>query len=84
MDAAVFALTVIVVGLIIYFIPALIANHRKHPQMVPILLLDIFLGWTLVGWVAALVWSVLAFPDVPVNKMPIEGKPSEEYDPSGM
>jgi len=41
----------------LYFLPAIIALHRQHPQQVPILLLNLFLGWTFLGWIAALIWS---------------------------
>lgn len=47
----------VVFGLAIYFIPAINALSRKHQSAGAIFLLNIFLGWTLVGWVIALVWS---------------------------
>lgn len=50
---------VIVLGLC-YFIPALIASRRKHHQRTAIFLLNLLLGWTFLGWVGALVWSVTA------------------------
>jgi ABC-type transport system involved in cytochrome c biogenesis permease component len=40
-----------------YFLPAFIAFLRAHQQATPILLLNLFLGWTVIGWVCALVWS---------------------------
>jgi Superinfection immunity protein len=46
----------------IYFIPSFIAHRRGHHQMMPIFLLNFFLGWSLVGWVAALVWATIALP----------------------
>lgn len=46
----------------LYFMPTIIANSRKHPNETSILLLNLFLGWTLVGWVIALVWSASAVP----------------------
>lgn len=46
-------------GLFIYFIPSLVANKRQHIQKTSILLLNIFLGWTFVGWVVALIWATL-------------------------
>jgi hypothetical protein len=42
-----------------YFAPTLIAGHVKHRQFTGILLLNVFLGWTFIGWVAALIWAVL-------------------------
>lgn len=47
----------IVVVLALYFLPWLIAASRSHHNMTAIFLLNLFLGWTFLGWVAALVWS---------------------------
>lgn len=48
------------IGVVFYFLPLYIAVARKHRNMLGISLLNLFLGWTLIGWVGALVWSVLA------------------------
>jgi len=48
----------LVVGVFVYFIPAFVAFSRQHPHRGPILLVNIFAGWTLFGWVAALIWSL--------------------------
>ena len=42
----------------LYLLPIYEASKRRHPSIVPISLIDIFLGWTVVGWIAALVWAV--------------------------
>lgn len=47
-----------VFGFILYIIPMFIALKRKHPQRFPIGCLNIFLGWTFLGWVVCLVWSL--------------------------
>ena len=44
--------------LIIYFIPSIIAFSRKCPSTLAITALNLFLGWTLFGWVASLVWAL--------------------------
>lgn len=44
--------------LMIYFIPTLVARQRKHPNIEAIGILNLFLGWTLLGWVVALIWAV--------------------------
>jgi hypothetical protein len=41
-----------------YWIPTIVAAARKHPSTGAILTLNLSLGWTFVGWVAALVWAV--------------------------
>lgn len=57
MGTVVFFLFCLVVGGFIYFIPWIVANDKKHHQSGAILVLNLLLGWTLVGWVAALVWA---------------------------
>jgi len=42
----------------LYFLPFIIAASRRHPQSAPIFVINFFFGWTFIGWVAALVWSV--------------------------
>ena len=41
----------------IYLGPSLLACGRRHRRAVAIFMLDLTWGWTLVGWVAALVWA---------------------------
>ena len=47
------------------FLPSIIAFARRHQNRAAILVLNIFLGWTFVGWVIALVWAFTAVrPDI--------------------
>ena len=41
-----------------YWIPTLIAFSRKHPSKGGVLALNLFLGWTFIGWVVAIVWAL--------------------------
>jgi hypothetical protein len=41
----------------LYLVPTADAYDRAHPHALRISLLNIFLGWTVFGWVAAFVWS---------------------------
>ncbi|MDR2442366.1 MAG: superinfection immunity protein [Deltaproteobacteria bacterium] len=45
-------------SLAIYFIPSYIAYSRKHNNFLPILLINFFLGWTVLAWIAALLWAL--------------------------
>jgi hypothetical protein len=45
-----------VIGL--YLAPAIVALARRHHNRGAIFVLNLLLGWTLVGWVVALVWAV--------------------------
>ena len=42
--------------LAIYFIPTFVGNNDKNAT--GIFLLNLLLGWTLLGWVLALIWAV--------------------------
>jgi hypothetical protein len=44
----------------IYLLPTIIASVRSHQQVAAIAALNILLGWTLLGWVIAFVWSLTA------------------------
>ena len=42
----------------VYFLPSFIAFSRAHKDRLVIFLLNLFLGWTFLGWVWALIWSL--------------------------
>jgi hypothetical protein len=44
-------------GTLLYFLPGVIAWFRNHHQTMAITILNLFAGWTFIGWVAALVWA---------------------------
>ena len=43
---------------IFYFLPFAIAFHKKRANTGAIFALNLFLGWSLIGWVVALVWAL--------------------------
>jgi hypothetical protein len=47
---------------IIYFLPWLVAASKRHHNASAIGALNVLLGWTLIGWVAAFVWAVTKKP----------------------
>lgn len=59
---------VVAIGLGLYFIPAVIARKRRHPNIASILILNAFLGWTFLGWIAALVWATISLDATSKNK----------------
>ena len=50
-----FMLAIWSAGIIFYFAPSLAGKRKWNAKA--ILLLNLFLGWTVVGWVVALVWA---------------------------
>jgi hypothetical protein len=51
-------------GFVSYFLPSIIALARSKRDITAIVLLNLFLGWTVIGWIVALVWAVKT--DVPM------------------
>jgi hypothetical protein len=47
----------VVMPLLCYFIPAIFAGSRHHHNTGAIFLMNLLLGWTLFGWVVALIWA---------------------------
>jgi len=52
-------LLLVVLIFVLYFLPTLIAFLRQHKNKLAIFLLNLLLGWTVLGWVVSLVWSVI-------------------------
>jgi hypothetical protein len=44
----------------LYFLPAIIAGGRHLHERTAITLLNLFLGWTFIGWIIALIWAITA------------------------
>lgn len=70
-----FSIIIILLFILLYFLPGIIACKRDHEYKVPILLLNFLLGWTFIGWAGTLVW---AFIDTNGNK--ILKNNSNKYD----
>ena len=45
------------VSLIVYFLPSMIAGTREHHQTGAIFCLNLFAGWSIIGWIIAIVWA---------------------------
>ena len=48
-------------GILIYFVPSIIAFKRVHGNRIPIFIVNLFFGWCLVGYVIALAWSLTGY-----------------------
>ena len=55
-----FALVLCCATLACSLVPAIVAAVRGHPQTLAILVLCLFLGWTGLGWIVALIWACTA------------------------
>lgn len=48
----------VIFQLILIFVPSLVAFYRGHHSRLAILVLNFLTWWTIVGWIAALAWSL--------------------------
>ena len=58
-NGSVLAIIFVLFCVLAYFLPAIVAFGIGKRNAAAILILNLFLGWTLIGWVAALVWCVM-------------------------
>jgi len=56
LDSPILLLIIIGLSALLYFLPSIIGRNKR--TFTSILLLNIFLGWTFIGWIVALIWAV--------------------------
>ena len=70
------AIVIFPLSLIAYFVPVLVAVARRHRFVSAIALINAFVGWTILGWLGAMIWAVNKdISDSP--EVPAKGKGSE-------
>jgi ABC-type multidrug transport system permease subunit len=52
----------------IYFLPWHVARYRRHLNAPAIFVVNLFFGWSLIGWVACMVWAVLNRNETPPHR----------------
>jgi Superinfection immunity protein len=51
-----------------YMLPTLVAFMRRHPGILMIFVMNLFLGWTFLGWVSALIQAcVPIYKSIPIS-----------------
>lgn len=55
----------ILILLLLYFLPTVVAYWRGSNNIVGVGLVNLLAGWTIIGWVAALVMACWAKPPAP-------------------
>jgi len=53
-----FLLNMLVLLILLYFVPSIIALIRLHQDFFLILFVNILLGWTFLGWILTLAWAI--------------------------
>jgi len=51
-------IVLVALGAAVYFLPAVIAALRDHKFAASIFVVNLFFGWTLIGWVGCLAWAL--------------------------
>jgi hypothetical protein len=59
------ALAGLVIILALYFAPSIVGLARKVPNIGSVVVINFFLGWTLIGWVVALAMAARSVPAAP-------------------
>lgn len=62
---------ILIIGAALYLAPSAVALLRRHPRKVAIIALNLLLGWSGIGWIAALAWALIrprAAQDGPLAK----------------
>ena len=52
-----YAQNYLIIFAICYLLPTLIGFVRRHNSYIAIGILNLLLGWTIIGWIIALIWS---------------------------
>jgi hypothetical protein len=52
----------LIVLLGLYFVPSIVGAVRKVPNIGSVVVLNFFLGWTIIGWVVALAMAARSVP----------------------
>jgi hypothetical protein len=60
----------LIFGLVLLFLPTVVARSRNHPNTLVIFLVNLFFGWTFVGWVVSLLWACARVPHPMLYRRP--------------
>lgn len=58
-------LLLVIIGAALYFVPTMIAVGGNKRHALAIFVLNLFLGWSFIVWVIALVWALAAESNTP-------------------
>ncbi len=60
----------LLVILAVYPLPIAVAAARKHNALLDIMVINLWLGWTMIGWLAVLIWACNWNVKAPATKEP--------------
>lgn len=63
--SAVLGVLLIILGVAAYWVPAAVAWIRRVPNAGSVTVINVFLGWTVIGWIVALAMACRSQPQAP-------------------
>lgn len=48
---------VLLAAVVVYFLPAIVADAHERDDAFALTVFNVLLGWTVIGWIAAFVWA---------------------------
>jgi len=58
------------VSVAVYFLPTILASIRHRPNTMTIFLINLLLGWTALGWIAAMVLVFIETKNITIGNEP--------------
>lgn len=74
-------IVLLILVVIFYFLPSVIAGTRNANHQGAIFFINLLFGWTILGWIAALIWAIVEAPEVVANPWSAAPAPVSEYKP---
>jgi len=60
----------VLLAIALYFVPAIVASRRRVTNENSVYVINLFFGWTLVGWVVALAMALRTSTEPPAERLP--------------
>ena len=78
----------LVLFIVLYFLPTIVASHRKHLSVNSIFVRNLFVGWSVIFWVISVVWALKNEPKKSLQELKVslnhdDIKESEKSDSIG-
>ncbi|HJT41900.1 MAG TPA: superinfection immunity protein [Rhizomicrobium sp.] len=70
-------MTFLLILFVMYWLPTIVAIVRQTPSALGIAAFNFFLGWTVIGWIMALVWALATAPAVQRVTVYVDGRRTE-------
>jgi len=70
-------LTILSILFVMYWLPTIVAILRRTPSALGVATINCFLGWTVIGWIMALIMALAAAPATQRVTVYVDGRRTE-------